>query len=221
MNELGRHFSPSYLSTKFHHDPSRITPSRALTGLSRSRSLMSSLSIRLMSYISHEWTQPGSYPMVHPYQVSHDPRGITPGRALTKCDGQTGRHGAFTEMLAAAKNANVCKMSVIFFRHHYTCINTLRPRPNGRRFADDIFKCIYLNENVWISIKNSLTFVPEGPINNISASVQIMAWRRPGKPLCEPMKVSLLPHICVTRPQWVKSTPIHICVNGSGQHCSR
>ena len=32
-----------------------------------------------------------------------------------------------------------------------------------------------------------------------------MAWRRTGdKPLSEPMMVSLLTHICVTRPQWVK-----------------
>ena len=35
--------------------------------------------------------------------------------------------------------------------------------------------------------------------------VQILACRRPGdKPLSEPMIVSLLTHICVTRPQWVK-----------------
>ena len=27
-------------------------------------------------------------------------------------------------------------------------INTLRPRQNGRHFADDIFKCIFVNENV-------------------------------------------------------------------------
>ena len=33
-----------------------------------------------------------------------------------------------------------------------------------------------------------------------------MAWRRPGdKPLSEPMMVSLLTHICVTRPQWVNT----------------
>ena len=38
----------------------------------------------------------------------------------------------------------------------------------------------------------------------ILALVQIMAWRRPGdKPLSEPMIVSLLTHIYVTRPQWV------------------
>ena len=83
--------------------------------------------------------------------------------------------------------------------------NTLRPRQNGRHFADDIFKCIFLNENVCIPIKISLKFVPECPNNNIPALVQIMAWRRPGdKPLSEPMMVSLTTHICVTRPQWVK-----------------
>ena len=27
-------------------------------------------------------------------------------------------------------------------------INTLRPRPDGSHFPDDIFKCIFLNENV-------------------------------------------------------------------------
>ena len=84
--------------------------------------------------------------------------------------------------------------------------NTLRPRQNCRRFADDTFKRIFLNKNVTISIKISLKFVPKGPINNNPALVQIMAWRRSGdKPLSEPMMVSLLTHICVTRPQWVKA----------------
>ena len=76
----------------------------------------------------------------------------------------------------------------------------------GRQFADNTFKCIFLNENVTISIKISLKFVAKGPINNIPALVQIMAWRRPGdKPLSEPMMVSLPTHICVTRPQWVNT----------------
>ena len=40
----------------------------------------------------------------------------------------------------------------------------------------------------------------------IPALVQIMAWRRPGdKPLSEAMMVNLLTHICVSRPQWVKT----------------
>ena len=82
------------------------------------------------------------------------------------------------------------------------CINTLRPRQNGCHFADDRFKSIFLNENVRISIKISLKFVPKGQMNNIPALVQIMAWRRPGdKPLSEPMIVSLLMHKCVSRPQ--------------------
>ena len=83
-------------------------------------------------------------------------------------------------------------------------VNTLRPRRNDRRFADNSFKRILLNENFRISIKISLKFVPKGPINNKPALFQIMAWRRSGdKPLSELMMVSLLTHICVTRPQWV------------------
>ena len=82
--------------------------------------------------------------------------------------------------------------------------NTLRPRQNGRHFADDTFKRIFVNENVIILIEISLKFVPKGPINNIPALVQIMAWRRPGdKPLSEPMMICLPTHTCVTRPQWV------------------
>ena len=84
--------------------------------------------------------------------------------------------------------------------------NTLKPSQNGRHFPDDILEWIFLNENVWISIEISLKFVPKGQINNIPALVQIMAWRRLGdKPLNEPMMVSLLTHICATRPQWVKN----------------
>ena len=56
-----------------------------------------------------------------------------------------------------------------------THVNTLRSRQNGRHFADDTFKRIFLNENVTISIKISLKFVPKRPINNIPALVQIMA----------------------------------------------
>ena len=47
-------------------------------------------------------------------------------------------------------------------------------------FSGDVFKCIFMNENIWISIKISLKLVPKGSINNIPALVQIMAWRRRG-----------------------------------------
>ena len=92
-----------------------------------------------------------------------------------------------------------------------TYINTLKPRQNGRHFADDTFKCIFLKENIRISTKISLKFVPKCPIDNIPALFQIKAWRRPGeKPLSEAMMVSLLTHICVVRPQWVNSNIVYI-----------
>ena len=92
-------------------------------------------------------------------------------------------------------------MGILF----HPVINTLRRRQHGRHFADDTFKRIFLNENGMILVKISLKFVPNGPINNIPALVQIMAWPRPGDtPLSEAMMVSLLTHIHVTRPQWVK-----------------
>ena len=64
----------------------------------------------------------------------------------------------------------------------------MRPRQYGRYFPDDIFLCIFLNENVGSLIKISLKFVSKGPINNISSLVQIMAWHRAGgRPLFEAM----------------------------------
>ena len=113
------------------------------------------------------------------------------------------------QAMMSKKNVYVYAIFAECVSHEYIIsiiLNTLRPGQNGRHFADDIFKCIFLNENVWTPIKISLKFVPKGRINNIPALVQIMAWRRPGdKPLSEPMMVSLPTHICVTRPQWVKS----------------
>ena len=58
-----------------------------------------------------------------------------------------------------------------------TSMTALRPRQNGRHFADDVFKCIFLNENVGIPIIISLKIVPKGTINNIPSLVQIMACR--------------------------------------------
>ena len=72
----------------------------------------------------------------------------------------------------------------------------------------DNFLTTFSNAFSWMKMyilsKISLKFVPNGPINNIGTLVQIMAWHRSGdKPLSESMLVSLLMHICVTRPQWV------------------
>ena len=82
---------------------------------------------------------------------------------------------------------------------------------NSRHFADDIFKRIFSNENVRISIKISLKFVLQSPTDNKSVLVQIMSWRRTGeKPLSETM-LSLLTvslggdeliyHYCISFPR--------------------
>ena len=64
-------------------------------------------------------------------------------------------------------------------RHHYFFLTH-----GGRDKMAVIFQHIFLNENGCILIKISLKFVPQGPINNIP-------W------------LSLMTHICITRPEWV------------------
>ena len=62
----------------------------------------------------------------------------------------------------------------------------INPSQNSRQLPDDIFELIFL------------IFCRKGPINNIRALIQIMAWRRPdGMPLSEAMMASLLTHISV------------------------
>ena len=54
--------------------------------------------------------------------------------------------------------------------------------------TDDIFKCIFVNENDSILIQISLKVVPKSPLDDKPALVQVMAWHRTsGKPLPEPM----------------------------------
>ena len=92
-------------------------------------------------------------------------------------------------------------------------INMLRPRQNGRHFADAVFNCIFLNENVWISLMILLKFVPNVPINNIPVL--------PGSDnYLKPIMVNILTHICVTWPQWVNPLRaelfcgrIHMCLH--------
>ena len=76
--------------------------------------------------------------------------------------------------------------------------------------ADDLFKCIFLNENYRIPIQISLKCVARSLINNKPALVQVMAWRRTGTShylnQCWP---SSLTHICGTRGRWVKLRSIY------------
>ena len=55
-------------------------------------------------------------------------------------------------------------------------------------FADNISKCIFLNEKNCTFVPISIEYTPKGPIINMPVLVQMMAWHRTGdKPLSEPV----------------------------------
>ena len=59
--------------------------------------------------------------------------------------------------------------------------------------ADNIFNCIFLNENDRIPIQISQKYVPRSPIDNKPALVQVMAWHWTGdKPLPETMMTQFI-----------------------------
>ena len=60
--------------------------------------------------------------------------------------------------------------------------------------AEDIFKCIFLNENDRIQIQISLKLVPKNPVDNKPVLVQVMAWRQIGE-----WWLSILIPICSTK----------------------
>ena len=67
-------------------------------------------------------------------------------------------------------------------------VNSSPSGQNGHHFADDIFRCIFVNEKFCILIKISLKFAAKGSIDDNPALIEIMAWRQIGdKPLSEPM----------------------------------
>ena len=93
-------------------------------------------------------------------------------------------------------------------------VNSLNPRWNRRHSTDAIFKRIFLNGNLLISINISLKFFfPNGPIDTIPALVQIMANYLNQ---CWP---DSLTHICGTRGVLFKNIP-HPIINHLINMCS-
>ena len=82
-------------------------------------------------------------------------------------------------------NSKLLKDKFYPFKH-------LRPRQKMPPFRRRHFQMHFLeNEDVCISLKISLKFVPKVRINYIPAWVRIMAWRQPGDmPLSRPVMVS-------------------------------
>ena len=97
----------------------------------------------------------------------------------------------FCNPLQSMRKTNGFSITMGFQYDKYP-LNSSPPGQNGRYFADDIFRCIFMNEKFCILIKISLKFVPMGPIDNNPALALIMAWRRIGdKPLSQPMSTRL------------------------------
>ena len=83
-------------------------------------------------------------------------------------------------------------------------VNTLRPRQNERHSQTTFSYPFSWMKMHKFRLRFHWSLFPRVQNTNIPALVEMMAWRHPGdKPWSEPMMVSLLTHICVTRPQWV------------------
>ena len=71
---------------------------------------------------------------------------------------------------------------------------------NGPHFANEIFKLNFLYEGCGTLTQISMKFVPMGPVDNILALVQKMAWRRIGAPIYIRTNYGLVyGHFCVTK----------------------
>ena len=81
-------------------------------------------------------------------------------------------------------------------------VNSSSPGQTARHFADDIFKCFFLNENVYISIYISLKFVPD--VKLIIFQYWFRLWLGADQATSHYLSQwwpSLVTRICVTRPQ--------------------
>ena len=65
----------------------------------------------------------------------------------------------------------ISNMRMTIFEALAKSFNSSSQGQNGRHFADDIFRCIFVDEKLCILIKISLKFVPKGPIDNKLALV--------------------------------------------------
>ena len=78
-------------------------------------------------------------------------------RPLPSCDDP---QWLIRNSIEATQDCCSFKQCITVFIFQLQIFNTLRPTQNGRHFADDTFKWIFLKDNLWISFKISLKFVP-------------------------------------------------------------
>ena len=64
---------------------------------------------------------------------------------------------------------------LIYNSLEYTPPTHYGPGQNGRRFAVNIFRCIFVTKNYWTPVQISLNF-SMGPINHKPALAYVMTW---------------------------------------------
>ena len=77
-----------------------------------------------------------------------------------KCNVYINLCGSFQLVIRFINNDNINYVRKAYFSVHQ---NTFIPGQNGRHFANDIFRCIFVKDKFCISIRTSPKFVPEGP----------------------------------------------------------
>ena len=130
-------------------------------------------------------------------------------------------HDLSIHMLVVTKNlARWWQIQTDRFLSHkfWSLINIVCPSKQYCRRFPDIIKCIFFNENLFSLIIFSLKLIPNGPVDNESELVQMMAWcrqplshyltkYRPTSMSCYDMMTSSNGNIFrVTRPLWGEYT---------------
>ena len=104
----------------------------------------------------------------------------------------TGREGHLSRPCVILRRWLSSEVIIVF--------KTLRPRPKGRRFADDSDRFVFCYVNCCILIQISLQFVPRGPVNDITELVKII-WHQTGdRPLSDKWWCSLFKLIHASLP---------------------
>ena len=108
-----------------------------------------------------------------------------------RCESPNARHGTTVVPVDVIDSV---KISIRSFRdltgkcYGHLALTHLPLDKMAAILADDMFNCIFLNENDGIPNLVSPKYVPRSPINNKPAVVKVMAWRRTDdKPLPGPM----------------------------------
>ena len=101
----------------------------------------------------------------------HGEKGVTDRRTDRQTDGRTDGRTDGTSHIAAwsqlkTEYSHFDETSVHGWSRNCH-LNTLRQKPNNRHYANDVSKCIFLNENIWILIQISLKFVLKGLIKKL------------------------------------------------------